>query len=698
MARKNERNKLSGFLSRLRQDQAGNVIAIVGASIIPMIAIIGGSVDISRGYMVKVRLQQACDAGALGGRQAVGEGVFDAAAATRAQAMFKANFPTNYQGAKETTFSPSSPDGGVTVIGTAKTKMPTVMMGLFKDDETISGLKTQHIELTANCNARMEVSNSDIMMVLDTTGSMACPNNFDKAQCDAWWVTNGNNPIAARDAIAGANSRMSAMRTATINFATILNAAANGTVPTAPNKPRIRFGFVPYTMAVNTGKLLLAANQNFIVGGNANENWNYQSRRAVYKADKIDVTEETVVFPNNSTTGTFFTSSVVRDVNCDNFSGNYSYGGYGSNDGTNWFERANITPAYYGYTSSGQNVTKVGDPGATYTFAKKEWGPATPFYNVTYNRKSCTRYVTRLQKNFDTYDKNAPNAVFDRWEYSNRTLPVSDYVRSANTANPAISNEFKTGLPPTYRWGGCILERATTSAGTFNYNGSTQRITPNSAQDLDIDTPPTADDASSRWKPYWPEASYSRTSTSLGSATQTSCPQEAQLFSVMNNTAFATYVNGLSSDGATFHDIGTLWGARLSSPTGIFAANVLQPPANNGFVARHMIIMTDGDQSGYDPTRTTMYTSYGVEPLDSTIAGGDLTQGLPRHISRFRAICEAVKAKGIRVWFIAFGTTLNADMTACASANSSFASSNATQLNDTFVQIAQSIAELRLTR
>jgi Flp pilus assembly protein TadG len=696
MARKNERKKLNGFLSRLRRDQAGNVIAIVGASIIPMIAIIGGSVDISRGYMVKVRLQQACDAGALGGRQAVGEGVFDSAAATRAQAMFKANFPANYQGSKQTTFTPSSPDGGVTVIGTATTKMPTVMMGLFKDDDTISGLKTQHIELTANCNARMEVSNSDIMMVLDTTGSMACPNNFNKAECEAWFVTNGATAVPERDAIAGANSRMSAMRTATTNFATILNAAADGNAPNAPNRPRIRFGFVPYTMAVNTGRLLLAANPNYIVGGNENENWTYHSRRAVYKYDKIDVTEETVVFPNSVPANTFFTSSVVRDVNCDNFSGNFTFGGYGSNNGSTWFERAGITPAYYGYTSAGQNVSKEGDPNATYTFAKKEWGPSSPSYNVTYNRKSCTRYVTRTEKNFLTYDGNAPGAVFSHWEYSNRTLPVSNYVRSANTANPAIANEFRTGQP-AYRWSGCIMERATTSAASFNYNGSTRRITPVSAQDLDIDAAPT-NDVSSRWKPYWPEASYSRTSISSGSATQRVCPNEAQLFTRMNNAAFATYVNGLSSDGATFHDIGTLWGARLSSPTGIFSANVLEPPANNGFVSRHMIIMTDGDQSDYNPLKTTMYTSYGVEPLDNTITDGDLTQGVPRHISRFRAICEATKAKGIRVWFVAFGTELNDDMRACASANSSFSSSNATQLNDTFVQIAQSIAELRLTR
>lgn len=60
------------FLTRLRHDTAGNTIAIVAAGIIPLAGMIGGAVDMSRLYLTKTRLQQACDAGALAGRKAMG--------------------------------------------------------------------------------------------------------------------------------------------------------------------------------------------------------------------------------------------------------------------------------------------------------------------------------------------------------------------------------------------------------------------------------------------------------------------------------------------------------------------------------------------------------------------------------------------------------------------------------------------------
>ncbi len=729
MARKNEQKRISGFLSRLRHDQAGNVIAIVGASVIPMLAIIGGTVDISRGYMVKVRLQQACDAGALAGRHAVGEGVYDANAESRAHAMFKSNFPDGYQGASETEFEPGSADQGITVSGVATTKLPTVVMGLFSNEATLKGLKKQSIDLTVNCNAKMEVSNSDIMMVLDTTGSMACPNNSNAAGCATYWGKYYALPINQREGKDGTTSRMSALKTATKNFAAILNAAAAGTNPSASvtQKPRVRFGFVPYTMSVNTGKLLYAANPSYIIGGNPDENSTYHTRRPVYK---YNVTT-TVTVPGTpavpATPGTpgavtttveklqfgSFTNSVVRDIYCNEFAANKDTGGYGSNGTVTWTESFRY-PADYGYSGPGQNVSKAGDPGAKYTFSLNQWGPNSPSYNVNYPRKSCKRNVTRTgpatggtpyipatpptttttTTTLETFDKSVPGTWLDRYEYSTLSLPITNYVASANPSNPAVPDKFTDGAA-AHRWGGCIMERETTASATFAYDTGSSQITPN-AQDLDIDAAPTSD-PSTKWKPYWPEATWIRNGTiNQGYKPQTSCVQEAQLLTAMDNTAFGNYINKLQADGATFHSIGTLWGARLSSPDGIFSDNVLEPAPNSGYVSRHMIIMTDGEQTGGEGKDG--YTTYGIESLDNAVTGGAYTELGPRHISRFGAICDAVKAKGIRVWFVAFGTTLNSDMTACASPNSSFSSTNATQLNDTFVEIAQNIAELRLAQ
>jgi Flp pilus assembly protein TadG len=697
MARKNENKKAQGFLSRLRRDEAGNVLMIMGASLIPMLAIIGGTVDISRGYMVKVRLQQACDAGALGGRQAVGEGTFNANAAARAQALFNANFPANYQGSTGTVFTPNSTDGGITVKGTATTTMPTVIMGLFKDEPELKGLKTQSILLTTECNAKMDVSNSDVSMVLDTTGSMKCPNDTNDSQCGSY--------LGSTNAEAS-NSRMAALKTATSNFVSILNAAATSSTA------RVRFSIVPFAQTVNTGKLLYAVNPNYIVGGNANENWNYQSRRPVYRATGTTTTLETLQFSG-------YTSSVVRDVYCTAFAANEDTGGYGSNNNSTWVTAWRY-PSDYGFSGSGQNVTKSGDPGVTYTFSLNTWGPSSPSYNSGYNRKSCSRNVTRTTM-VDTYDATAPGAVFSHYEYSQRSLPVSAYVASGLLGGSAVPDTFNKSSASVgaQRWAGCIQERDTVATNTPAFNAATKTMTTANMWDLDIDATPTSDVAT-RWRPYWPESSYVRyyyDKDVVGKAIYTNdvirdnelgdgsynggyqpsvgCPYEAKALQKFTNAEFNTYIANLSPNSGTYHDIGALWGLRLASPEGIFAANVNATPPNNGYVSRHMIMMSDGQPGAY----YLHSDAYGIEFYEKKITGDGSDTNLNNlHIARFKAICEAAKAKKIRVWFVAFGTTLSSDMTACASPNSTYSATNASQLNDAFVQIAQSIAELRLTK
>ena len=51
------------FFGRLAADRRGNTLAIAAAALLPMMALIGGGVDVSRAYMAKTQLQSACDAG-----------------------------------------------------------------------------------------------------------------------------------------------------------------------------------------------------------------------------------------------------------------------------------------------------------------------------------------------------------------------------------------------------------------------------------------------------------------------------------------------------------------------------------------------------------------------------------------------------------------------------------------------------------
>jgi hypothetical protein len=290
----------------------------------------------------------------------------------------------------------------------------------------------------------------------------------------------------------------------------------------------------------------------------------------------------------------------------------------------------------------------------------------------------------------------APGATFSHYEFGQFPVAVSAYVQSGLTGGAAAADPFTNRFenPPGHTWNGCIMERDTSAATNITFDGATKKITPIGLWDLDIDAAPDGS-AASRWRPYWPEAYYTRSSVSSGSKiTRTNCPAEARGLATMTTPEFTTYVNNLIPSGATYHDIGVLWGLRLSSPQGIFGSQVNAAPPNNGYVQRHMIIFSDGEPSVDDD----YVTAYGVEKHDRlTTANGSSTELFAAQSSRFNAICEATKAKGIRIWFVVLGTNMSPTMTACASPGSTFATNSAAQLNSAFVQIAQSIAELRLT-
>ena len=151
------------------------------------------------------------------------------------------------------------------------------------------------------------------------------------------------------------------------------------------------------------------------------------------------------------------------------------------------------------------------------------------------------------------------------------------------------------------------------------------------------------------------------------------------------------YLNGLVATGNTYHDIGMIWGGRLSSPRGIFAENV---NLDNKPVSRHLIFMSDGQME----PNIGGYNAYGIEALTNRVAplNSSTATVTARHTARFRAACEAVKAEGITVWVIAFGTTLTNDMKACSSDGRAFYASDTTALQQQFRYIASQVANLRL--
>lgn len=227
---------------RLISDQHGNAMIIAAAAVIPIVACLGGGLDIARAYVVKSRLSEACDASALAGRRTmVNEDI--ATAQPEALKFFNFNFPKNYLGS--TSFVPdiTHPDMGVVAVS-ASTNTPTTLMRIFGFDS---------IPVHVDCKATQNFENIDIVLVLDNTGSMA------------------DTPSGTYAGDSDPTSKIYGLRRAVM---ALYDQLASAQAQLAAQGLRLRYGIVPYSSSVNVGKLIYAENPNYMVTGN----WTYDSR------------------------------------------------------------------------------------------------------------------------------------------------------------------------------------------------------------------------------------------------------------------------------------------------------------------------------------------------------------------------------------------------------------------------------------
>ena len=122
----------AGFLMRLVRDRRGNTLAMMAAFLIPLLGLAGSAVDVARLYVVKARLQQACDAGVLAGRKFMTStnNTLDPTAVTQAQNFFSNNFKTGWMGSTDVAFTPTKTSDSQ-VAGTASTTVPMTLMKIF---------------------------------------------------------------------------------------------------------------------------------------------------------------------------------------------------------------------------------------------------------------------------------------------------------------------------------------------------------------------------------------------------------------------------------------------------------------------------------------------------------------------------------------------------------------------------------------
>lgn len=612
-----ERQKHATFMRNLLHDRTANTLVIAAAAMVPITAMVGSGIDASRYYMTAARLQAACDAGALAARQAMTTATFTTAHRQTGLNFFDQNFEDGIFGTTDRQRDFTSSGDGV-VHGTASARLPTTIMQIFGFDD---------FNLSVTCSADVNISNTDIVFALDTTGSMNCPeDNFTSCP-------NGNN-----NNVEASNSRIRALRIATMNFFDTVKAA------TSPNA-QVRFGFVPYGHNVNVINLIpptmLASSHT------------YQSRRWISQ----QISYQTEYIPRSMSNLGTTNTSLLR------------YGNY-SNGTANPSERTLCETTNRGTFRVGDVLYEVS--GNQYLLNQFS-GSSTAT-----NKAGCRATVRRIR---------------EVYRYEPRTFDVSAF----RTGGTVVTDTGALGANQTHSWNGCIEEAATVRTGTWNpmpANAFDMDINLVPSTEAERWKPSLPDIIYRRQSGgSWVTAPVETFATMNGPLSYR-CPVAARRLGDISRTDLQNFVNSLTALGSTYHAMGMVWAGRVISPRGMFTADNTSAP-NGDPISRHVVFMTDGL---LNETNVHTYTPWGVEFWDRRVTdAGDTLQSHERHAARLQAVCDAIKRENITLWIVSMNPTLTQEMINCASPGRAYRAINGTQLNAAFQEIAQKIAALRLT-
>lgn len=665
-------DRLHAASRRLPHDKSGNVLMIMAAAIVPLLGMIGSGVDISRAYMAQLRLQQACDAGALAGRRAMAAKQWSDAANTEAHRMFNFNYPANLYGSQNVVFEATS-STAADVEAQARAFLPTIIMHMWPFGK-------QGFDLVADCTAKLEISNTDVMLVLDITGSMSS------------------------NATGGSKTRIQALEEAALVFFDTITSA------TKIGDGRLRIGIVPYSSNVNVGQILVAKNKDwisdYVVMPSRTPTYRIKLQRRTSSTGSWGDVEPT----NTESVGSWTTIAIASGVTTSNSCTSRvipaeSYAQLGEPNAN--IARRTITPYTTGsgttYSHKNYNAPATATASSTQKYFR---------YKYVWNDSACELQQAVVTRNITQRVRIDGTSFHDEYRYQDRVFNVSA-VKDGNS----ISADLNTSSTvPTFSWGGCVTERRTTPFG------KSERA-PSSALDMDIDLKPT--DVRSRWSVFMPQLGYFRTrnyssqpsnldarnvSTDDISSSEYAnfagylssgiavCPDAATKLTTMAASDRATFANKVKFTpvGGTYHDIGMAWGLRLLSPDGLFKdENEDAAAPNKRPIGRHLIFMTDGAMA---PNAFNI-TSQGYEHFDQRVTGSiNASELKDRHDNRFVQLCEAGRSKNITIWVIAFDTNADATMLQCATAGKMYTPITASDLSAVFRDIAGQISRLRLSQ
>lgn len=517
----------SGLLRRLALDASGNALALVAAALFPLLGLIGGGVDIGRGYLSQSRLQQACDSGVLAARKRLGAeapagGEIPQGAVATGDRFFNLNFRSGAYGTENRTFEMAL-ESDFSISGRATVEVPTTVMAIF-------GFGA--LPITVECQAQLNMSNMDVMMVLDTTGSMAMANPGDAQPKIA----------VLRDVVRSFYSQLEANKSA---------------------GARVRYGFVPYSSNVNVGHLLQS-------------DWMVDRMTIPARVSHGNSRASSATPVSGTATSLPSTTSATcppSDVNWVDLSITPVLGGQRGRsilNGTDYSCAADLATGLFTVT------------GTVYTDYVIDW--FLPKGNSAgWRYEELTVDVSVLNGSSGDsliLDGNpglsaSERAQFDRLGLISQfrgcimereTYEIADYLQvDLRRALDLDIDRVPDPSDPATQWRPLFSEFHLTKTKEGKDISDLDTLTGNIGKYLEssqlLARPP--------------------------------CPTRAQKLQVMSAAQVSAYADSLQPVGNTYHDIGMIWGGRLLSPTGLFAGENADVPGRP--TSRHLIFLTDGE-------------------------------------------------------------------------------------------------------
>jgi Flp pilus assembly protein TadG len=722
--------RLARAFARLQQrfwsDRRGGVAIFIAAAIIPLIGGLGLATDVSRGYLVKSRLQDAVDAAALAG----GKVMTDANRNTDIQSYFRANFPAGYMDA----VNPSNPSqdptptisdnstpssAASTVTVTASARIPTTFMKVLGFDD---------ITVSATATATKAVAGLDVVLAMDVSGSMGMPMSkmtsaqtaaknlvsylFGTATTSPTIVVNGTTYYLLNIGLVPWNQQVNVTRngvaftgatsTAVTAFTNPMTGASQSVLWYANNSPvpLLKNPLVYDTTAAATATTPAASTWSGAVhmrytadGNNSNDGdfvlgqttvggaaWQgYQPANDYWAAPRSGNWNSSCV--GSLSYGSGGCQSPITSGTALASAGTASYA-FDGNTGTNTSAGSNGWVGYglaFGSTATYRMVGIRHNSTTTLHLVFETATNSTFTTSVTTVATVASLAVTAGTMTWVDIPDHTARRYFRVRETGGSTLRPQELVFSSSGIawdgesrqcywaywnSSQLTNSGSTGFPAN----GAELADRPLSVSTFDYFGTDSSMINSS---LECDAPPT------------------RGITDL----------------THTKSTIDTAIDQLTPGGHTVIPGGLYWGWEVVTPGGPYSAGVASPPFPR---AQAIVLFTDGENQamygdsyrmsfGYDTAGATA-TTYGYLPSP---APANTYNNLN---NRLVTMATAIKATGVRIYVVKYQHT-NAANTALLQSVASgtgapfyFDAADATELNDAFEQIAADLSKLRLSK